>query len=432
MTQRYQTVRDPQGSPSVLTRLPEPEVGKSLEVSAGWLQFRGLQSAPAAPYGKSVRKASGKVGRLLDYLGVQGGRLLDECLVREAGRRAFGGVELQGQAQFWSHEGDLPKVSVNSFGEITFVTGCCLFSAPAVEVRTPGSETGRFDMVGQASTANLAVPVESITCAPDFTAYEVESSRRLCWTIVQLMQGLPTTDGPRVRVVLDVPRTQYYLYALDGAQKFDRDGNRKGLISIEQCLAWFDEVDRRSERVVALCREYLAAMLGNRSVDVTVSNELDRVADYFRTELGAGRVPTLLDLVAQQYNGGDRIWRLLQWRDLPDYDVRVFNGRAYSTALLRSSLSDQTTSRFAIEVDNPSEGKIYEGVKGAAAIHRDLQIQCISVLPTEPFFAVTKGDEGGQSGMYQHDPGHDLVLPDGTTVTMEELLADLFPMAPLS
>ena len=58
----------------------------------------------------------------------------------------------------------------------------------------------------------------------------------LCFALVRAGMTLG-----RVNMVLDVPRSQYYLYTLDGALN--------GFITPEQCLAWFEEVDARSRRV---------------------------------------------------------------------------------------------------------------------------------------------------------------------------------------
>src|SRR5262249_51434962 len=140
-------------------------------------------------------------------------------------------------------------------------------------------------------------------------------------------------QGVKVVIVLDVPMVQYYLYLLDGAIN--------GHISCKQCLAWYDEVELRCKRVVALCRQRLRALLGSNlyyQLQVITSNELDDVAIYLRERMEDGIVPTLHDLIQVKMRSADPIWEALLGLGHPQ-TVQVFNGRSYSAALFRHSTS---------------------------------------------------------------------------------------------
>lgn len=425
MAPRLVTVMDPSGSrPTTLTSMPEPAAGESIDLAYGWQHVRSPVASRGL--GRNVNTMSRKVNDLVRYLYLPDIGVLDEALVRsdEGSRSVFTGVDIQGSTHYWTVRGSIPTTRIDTFNVVTFVTGCCLFSAPAVQVET--TDGGLFDMVGEASTAGLKAGVKSIRVAKRLTAYELESCERHCWTISQFLPRLATSGGPRVRAVLDIPRTQYYLYALDGALN--------GLISLRQCLNWFNEVDARCEQVVNLYRTRLTAMLGMRKVEISVSGELGHLTKWLREQFTDAKevsdLPSVRDVVFEQYNvgtKGDRLWKMLQWQNLPD-SVVDFNGRCYSAALLREALSTGTSRRLAFEVDNPQEALIADGVADVARGHPHLEINYISVLPIESFTALRLGKETtGKPAMYQNDPGHLLVRPDGTEVTMEEMLPHLFP-----
>lgn len=441
---RLRTELDPQGSLSTLTPLPLPEEGGKVDVGPGWQHHRPIRTKSGP--GKGIKRMGDKLGDLMNFLDLYDVEILTEGLVRAAGNRSFVGVEVGGTEGYWTMGGTAPDVRLKTFSHVRFVTGCCLFSAPSVIVRT--ADGGTYDMVGNAQTADLRHRVLSIECDNNLTAYELESCERLCWTIVQLMASLSTGDeGPKVEVVLDVPELQYLLYALDGALNDH--------ITIEQVLRWYGDVSARKQRVVEHCRARLAAMLGGRKVTIRESRELAYLTEWLLDKLrNQGRVPSVLEIVVEQFNEGstDRNWRMLQWRGLPT-DVVTFNGRTYSAALLRESMPEGTSNPLAIEVDNASEGKIYEGVQGVLDGHPHLTINCVSVLPQEPIFAVRRGwnavadtaeGTGGDAveredrvAFYKNDPGRLLVVrnnpdspaiwPDGTEVTIEEVLTKYYP-----
>ncbi len=352
------------------------------------------------------------------FFGIEG-VVLDTALCKLDGSnvRVCFEAELDGRVQAFFAKGDLPKdVSLEHFDEVNIVSGSCLFSAPAVKVSL--ADGGRFDMVGQAGTDKLTQSVTSIECDPELTAYELEAAARLTWSAVPYIKAA-LRKGRHVRMVLDVPSTQYYLYTLDGALN--------GLIRPEQCLAWFDEVDARSQRVVSLCRKNLARLLGATydEIEVVTSEELGDVAVLLRDRMANNVVPTLAEIVTRKLNRHDPVWISLLGLGLP-VNVQTFNGRSYSAALLRSSTSDARTKRFAIEVDNLSEGKIKEGVDDVREANPARRINNVALYPVENFFAINRGET--RVGIYQADPGREMVFPDGTRVRIEDLILDMYPM----
>ncbi|WP_285700533.1 hypothetical protein [Actinomadura sp. NBRC 104412] len=394
-----------------------------VELATDWFHLRGIERVRRSNYenadwfAKAAAKMHGRLQRLVDYLQVPGAEVLDEALVRVDGKslRVFVGCEVAGAVHFWTVLGNLPTQPLTAFDELNTVTGGCLWSSQGVQLTTASG--GRFDLVGQASSAKLEEEATQLRCATGLTGYEVEISERLDHGLAALVRGV---RGPRLTVTLDIPREHYLLYILDAAQK--------GLIPLHLREYWGENVLRHSSMVVEHNRGRLKEFLSYRGRNlpvITQSNELQRVAPRILEQLLQNRVPHLGKIV--DFSTKDPVWRLLfDSVGLPQ-TVQQANGLAYSAALLRRALSDRTTTRFVLELDTGSEAKIYDNVARVAKKNPRLPINAIAVLSAETFIALSEGSEGERPGTYHNDPGHHLLTHTGFRIGTSQLLRRLYP-----
>jgi len=133
---------------------------------------------------------------------------------------------------------------VSQFGQVTAVLGCCLFHRTSAVVHTT---EGPFDMVGLATSTSLTARARSIEVDDQTAFYEDESTARLCRLAILTIKALLRLNPKlQVKIVVDVPHGEYYLYPYDAALN--------KLIDLQLCLGWFDKVDERNRRVVGFYR----------------------------------------------------------------------------------------------------------------------------------------------------------------------------------
>jgi hypothetical protein len=400
--------------------LPEPEEGQVLEPAPGWFHLRGIGQVLRSRdekhvwLAKAAAKQSKKLKGLLDYLQIHGAKVLDEAVVRVDGA-AFVVCQFEGATHCLTVRGNLPKKPLNEFDQVNGFSGRCLWSSPTVEVTTSslfGLRRRPFDLVGQASSADLKKRVTKIQCADEITGCEEEASARINHGLAGLMRGVRV---PKRTVTQDIPRGHYYLYVLDGS--------RQKRIPIPLREYWCKSVDDHSEKFVDHDQKQLKKFLSHQKGLTTISRstEMDRVAPWIKEQMLTNRVPSLLEIVGRLAK--DPIWeKALQALGIPK-TVNALNGYAFSIAYIKLALSGQ----LAVGLDNGSEGKIYENVAKVAKKHPSLSITGLAVLSLESFFAFSIGREHERPGMYHNDPGHHLVTPAGWTIGMSQLLRQLYP-----
>ncbi|TDC48063.1 hypothetical protein E1281_25300 [Actinomadura sp. KC345] len=439
---RFTTERDPQGSaPARLTPIllgGEHPVG----FAPDWV-YAHLDDV--SPYGglalaKPGNKVYRKVNDLFQILGigVEDGVLVREDVLANVGtdrhgaemlRAAFAGVVFDGRREDWSMVGEprqaLSSLSTDEAKTITFFTGGCLGGADVTIARTP---SGTYPLVQSATSSGLKEELYSVSFEPGETLsfYERETMYRLAVNIVKLVRRLP---GRKVRIRLDVPRGQYYLYTLDAHQN--------GLIKPGACIEWFDAVDKRNRMVVEHFRQVFHT-LGVHADVLSTTDELSSVAEYLREEYRANHTPTLNDLVNVMRDSGDSLWehaldpRVRERTKVGPLDsVKAFNATAYSLAVAREAEAGPT-----IEIDDPVERPIFEG---ADRLSKPLpwKLQACGVYPQSRFHPRTIGVKDRRFHLYRDDPGHEVVLndPDGLTgrtdgevIVLDDLLPELYPV----
>jgi hypothetical protein len=326
--------------------------------------------------------------------------------------------------------------------KVTFVLGGCLFDVNSAVVHTT---TGTFDMVGLAHTADLSTRVQRIETVAESSFYEEETPARLGrLTILFATALLRLNPELEVELVVDVPSAEYTLYPYEGAVS--------GHITPEQCVEWFPKVEDRSERVEGSFQRALGELLHDSRVSLRMPRELKSVADFLNVEMNDGRTPEFEEVLSVLEASADAVMRLALFLVRPG-NVRALTGLSYVMSLVRGMLR----SEFVIEVDNRSEafmaaeaerviglitqahqawreGRLEEAYPGEAKKIADLleeigeDLRAGSLLAVYPLEKVhVQQVPRVNNPLYRYAVGRTFRLPDGTEVSREELLEQVYP-----
>lgn len=127
---------------------------------------------------------------------------------------------------------DLPKISV--------LSGPCLFGASAV--RAIDSE-GSVHSLADPFSSEISQPIDRIEVNKKLQPYEADAILRLTSVISSLNRD------KNVEVNLNIPRIEYWFYALDAYEK--------GLIGQKTLFTWFNEVEQRAAGIARLITKRL-------------------------------------------------------------------------------------------------------------------------------------------------------------------------------
>jgi hypothetical protein len=255
---------------------------------------------------------------------------------------------------------------------LRFVSGPCLFSISGAQVIHKGGSMTTITKPDEL----INKPVEGLQIQECITLYELESIERLTRTIGEYTKGINVPS----RVAVNIPRTEYYIYVLDAFEK--------GLIGIDNALEWFDQVDKRSERMRGLFTSRLRTNAA--TADITLSNLNDSLADFVRDHVSRGIRPPLdkmIGMYAYQNKISSALVQMYQPRSYQD-----LNNLGY---LYEEVINGVEEGVSCVVIENPADEKIYvECDRAAKELKRlNITINTMAVYPY-PQVIMTNDDRG--------------------------------------
>jgi hypothetical protein len=321
------------------------------------------------------------------------------------------------RARQWVHVrqpfGLLPGVA--DYERVTVVSGSCLFSARSVRLvpedgRAGPSLLSPFDGTLDRAVAGIAVDER-------LTLYEYELEARLTRAIADVVDLIPSST--ELRLVLDVPRVQYYFLVLDG---FDA-----GLIPPEVALQWFDHVDARRSLVVERLRRGLAARGIERAFEVCTETVLDPLARSIRAAVREGRPLQASALAAAEPLVSSPLWRQLL-RVSPPVSFGELSHLSYAAELLQAGTRRTgEPASLGLVVDSPREHKILARARTLAkSLLRDDPQLVTALLGLYCEERLMLARDGARVALYLGDPGTDLTDEHGTPLDAFALVDELY------
>lgn len=231
--------------------------------------------------------------------------------------------------------GDIPTDSNLHFN---IVSGPCLFDIQAViAITEDGSSVALTD-----PKQSVNEKISRIEVDHRITPYELEAVLRLTSVIKDLI--LASDNPTKFSVYLNVPREEYYLYALDAYVN--------GHLTNTQLLSWMDEVDRRHEKIKTLMTRRLPA-----KTDIRTSAPLSQINNYLRTSVENNSTPQLQ--VAILILSENPLWNEILKVKMPS-SWQELNYLSYVFAELNAgqTISSSATTSVCVAVENPIESRI--------------------------------------------------------------------------
>lgn len=251
------------------------------------------------------------------------------------------------------------------------VSGSCLFSASSVDAVAHDGET--FSLTTPAT--EITKPIAQIDIDPQLSLYETEASVRLSLFIGNLLQGKTPVES----IQLNIPRVEYYNYALDAYEK--------GFLSPSQMLEWFDAVDTRAKRLGYMMKRRIRKYGGKKDEPLFISNQpLALLEDYIKGTVTEADIPQL-DRAKKMLLLSSPLWEtvlslqnITSWVDL--------NNAAYVIAELQAARVPRHQNdnvHIGIAVENFTENKIFSNAKQLyeALPDRNEEYHLIGLYPHE-------------------------------------------------
>lgn len=269
------------------------------------------------------------------------------------------------------------------------VSGSCLFSADSVHAIADDGE--RFSLTSPAAAINKNI--QNITVDPDLSLYEAEASVRLSLFISELAKG-----GSVDSIQLNIPRIEYYNYALDAFEN--------GHLSPNQMLEWFAAVDTRFQRLSSGMKKRIRRPLEKEAQPLFISTQpLGILEDYIKGEIVEAEAPDL-EKAKRILVLSSPLWETVLALQNPQNWVGL-NNASYIVAELQAARvpkHDDTTAHIAVAVENYTENKIMAGAKKVyeALPDKNEDYHLIGLYPHE--HVVPVGENTGKTMYYVKKP----------------------------
>ncbi|MFA9289311.1 MAG: hypothetical protein ACEQSA_05550 [Weeksellaceae bacterium] len=244
--------------------------------------------------------------------------------------------------------------------ELRIVSGPCLFSVSGAEVINTDGSTTTLTMPGVAIDKEVA----GLQIQEEISLYEIESLERLTRTIGEYTQGV---DMP-CAVAVNVPRSEYYLYALDAFNQ--------GLMGKDIATEYFDKVDARSNRIRNL---FVSRIQSNApTADIFMSNINEPLADFVRAQVIRGLRPSLAEMLERTAATDYVASALVQVLQPQTYNQLNYLGYIYE-----EMINGIGVGRAAVAIENPSEEMIYVQVERMAKLFAadQTEVNTMAVYP---------------------------------------------------
>lgn len=245
----------------------------------------------------------------------------------------------------------------NNVTNLRIVSGPCLFSSSTAQAEI---STNVYQSLTDPSEI-ITSEIKSINTQKEITIYEAEAIERLARTIGEFVgnSDLPTS------VVMNVPRTEYYLYILDAIQQ--------GRIAVDLAEEWFNTVNERSDRIKRLFTRRIQ-QYSNKDITINYGNILDQVGEYIRSCVVEGYTPSIDELLQLITNENPVAMKIVQEIQPQDYQALNYVGYVYEEIV--NGLNGNT----AIAIENPTEERIYAQAE-AISKKLGLNMQTFAVYP---------------------------------------------------
>jgi len=220
---------------------------------------------------------------------------------------------------------------VNNF---TVISGPCLFSAQSAQAKDKDGKI--YPLSDPLSLDSVEQKITDITINPNLQPYETDAILRLTQVISSL------NKDKNVTVALNVPRLEYWFYALDLYQR--------GLFEQSVLGKWFSEVNRRAAGLENLIQRRLPTEFKVARVNPLTSVEqtiLEGVRD------GNER---LFENSVDVLRKSDSIWDDI----ISQEDPKRFSELGYLSYPMAHLLTVQNKDQMTIVVESPEETKIMD------------------------------------------------------------------------
>ncbi|MGV9383573.1 hypothetical protein ACWDRB_47705 [Nonomuraea sp. NPDC003707] len=414
---------DPIFPPSI-TGIPLP-AGPPRELADGWWHLPEATAGPAwltRPAGRAVRRLQ----RLADYLTEESLPCSADVVCQHdtrpghQGITASSGLAADGSRHHLFTAGYPPTASVRDLAEVSIISGLCLFSSRAAQIRT---ESRRRVPIIDLRHGGLGERAVALLVEDALTLPEEETCLRLASAGAALAARIPAEVD--VTVHLAVPKAATALLLL----KATHDGE----VPPELLLQWCEESAGRHEQVTARSatrwQSALAAAPTSRPVRISTAPELETMLTYLRHALNRGQIPKTAKL-AELAAGEDRLLGQLVKIAPPATPVDLANLSNLATQM-RAALGTEHAPRLAVQVENPAEVKIFRRARDMAeaiqARTPNARMYQAGMFPLERMWV--NDPAGVRLNLHSHDPGRWAVDTDGLPVDLVEVAASLYPAA---
>ncbi|MEV7187763.1 hypothetical protein [Kitasatospora sp. NPDC093102] len=327
----------------------------------------------------------------------------------EAGRLDMTFASLgDSEHRLWVSTPGLRDILAEPPAETVVVFGSCLFSGRSLRLSSPSGPVLPF-LHGDAPAG---APVGRVEWDGRLSLYEQDTVARLSSAVAQVVRALG--HGRRIRLVLDLPRTQYLLKLWEWHEAgalTDRTFRALSLVVDERTDLLHDHVLCRLRAFLPPDRQELVGGLARADELGAVMPATEHPAPGTRP----ATVAELTGLLGRHDPGWDLATRVSPPRSLLDV-VRM----SYLTGIVREVLDGPGP---VVLVDDPKESGLLVRSRrildhATAAGHRPAD-------RLGGFFALSRLlTVGGRHGSsYFLDPGHGFLLPDGEELDTEHLVA---------
>lgn len=289
----------------------------------------------------------------------------------------------------------------NRVTSITVLSGPCLFSVGGANaVMEDGRRLPLTDPHSQPSGR-----IVGVEATPAFTYYEEESVARVTAAIREYARSMPVR-----RFAINLPRIEYYLYALDIYNS--------GAMPSDVALRWFEMVDGRADRIAEMQRGSVGKNALGAQVEVGSASPLEPVGAMVRERVRRGeQIP--LQLVLDALERSNDAWRMAFGviRNQEGDALRIpqsfeeLNYLSYAVAELTATpFGDRNALTVAIE--NPEEFQILELAKSIAgeSMKQGLRLGA-NVMGLYPFPQTLDAAQHSEAGVDAR-PYYSLFAPD--------------------
>lgn len=268
-------------------------------------------------------------------------RVTNEAIIHTKNGLAFTKIVLPNGTSYFTHarvlsekKGVSNTEKVKDVDALKVISGPCLFSAPAVEAK---DERGYIHHITDPLSLNsLTRKITSISVDTRIQPYEIDAVLRLS----QVISGL--NQDKQITIVLNVPRIEYWFYALDLYQR--------GQIDTQQLTDWFGQINTRAQGLEHLIERRIPNSFTVNRINPLKSTDT-AILDHLRSKR-KNLFENIVDILANS----DPVWNDAIGKTTP----KTFTELGFLSYPVAHLLTARSGKHLTVVVENPEETKIMD------------------------------------------------------------------------